>query len=76
MEVTLDLSRLSIMGGGSKRILEVYTGESSFKQRKHYDEYTVCVDSINVIISLYQLIELSKSFNIIICPHGVLINEL
>ncbi len=64
MKTKVHLSRLGIISGDSKRLLEAYVDTRAFSQRKCYDEWVVDWCAIDLDLDLRDLFILSERFDI------------
>ncbi len=64
MKTKVHLSRLGIISGESKRLLEDYVDTRCFSQYKSYDEWVVDWSDIELDLDLRDLFILSERFGI------------
>tara|TARA_R100000541_G_C1897352_1_gene83927 strand:- start:2980 stop:3213 length:234 start_codon:yes stop_codon:yes gene_type:complete len=64
MKTKVHLSRLGIISGDSKRLLEDYVYTGAFSQRKSYDEWVVDWSDIELDLDMRDLFILSHKFEI------------
>ncbi len=75
MKTRFELGSIGIIAGDNKRILENYTGNNIFRQRKSYDEYYVDVTNCEVEIELDDLMRLSRTFIIAVWVDALILTE-
>ena len=75
MKTRFELGTIGIIDGDNKRILENYTGNDIFTQRKSYDEYYIDVTSCEVEIELDDLMRLSRTFVIKVWTDALILAE-
>lgn len=64
MKIKVHLSRLGIISGESKRLLEDYVDTRAFSQRKSYDEWVVDWSDIELDLDLRDLFILYERFDV------------